>query len=71
MIITIILCFCLIIFIGKTSISFSPFKITCDQPYQMVGYIFLVLALACISLQSYNNGVRDTVKEIKEMFDKK
>ena len=64
----------LILYAGKTSVSFNPFKIEFERPAQMLGIIFLGLGLLCLNYQSnkdgFDKGVEATTKYIKDQRSK-
>jgi len=60
-------------YIGKTTISFSPFKFSMQKPFDLVGFILIGVALGCFKYQSYSEGfdkgVDAATKNVKEQVE--
>jgi len=69
----------MMLYIGKTTISFSPFKFSMQKPYDLAGFILIGVALGCFKYQSYSEGfdkgvskATDCVKEqVKQILEEK
>lgn len=70
MALTIIFLTAIVFYIGKTSINFSPFKITMEKPTEVFGFVFLVLALGCFRYQAhtdgFNKGIEKSIEQIRK-----
>lgn len=57
-----------LVYVGDPKINFRPFSISFEKPYMPFALFFLVLSLACYSLQyekiGYKKGLKDAEKEI-------
>ena len=67
---TILIAIALLIYSAKPTISFAPFKITFESPYMPFFTIFLVLAIFCISIQSFKDGYKKGVKDFIIFLEK-
>lgn len=58
---------------GKTTLTFSPFKIHVAKPYELFGLLFLALAIGFLKYQSEVDGIkkgRDTTLQVlQEIID--
>ena len=69
----------LFIYSLRISISFSPFKISCEQPFLSLSFIFILFGVILMGLhyekngysKGYINGVNDAKKIIIEELNKK
>lgn len=59
-----IIVFVALLFIGRTTISVSPFSIHMERPWIVVGIILLVLAIGAIQYDSYCQGSQKVRKEL-------
>lgn len=64
-----------IIYTGNPIINLKPFSISFEKPYLPFATFFLILAIACYSIQyekiGYKKGVKDSVDIIKDVFNDK
>lgn len=58
----------ILLFIGHTEISFSPFSIKIQNISSILGVIFLALALACFRYGDYQNGYKKGLEENKSQI---
>lgn len=61
--ITILIITMAVLYIGKTSIQFSPFKISMAKPFDAIGFVLLAAAIGCFSHQAYTNGRKSILNE--------
>lgn len=69
----------LFIYSLKISISFSPFKISCEQPYLSFGCLFVLLGFSLMMThhnkngynKGYIKGINDAKKIVTEEFNKR
>lgn len=54
-------------FIGKTTISFFPFKINLDRPFYTIGYILIMIGLLCMLYQ--DKKIEDFRLEVESVED--
>lgn len=56
-----------LVYVGDPKINFKPFSISFEKPYMPFALFFLVLSLACYSLQyekiGHKRGMEDAAKE--------
>ncbi|PNP96423.1 hypothetical protein BFS16_00625 [Hoylesella timonensis] len=63
-VLSIIVFVALMLFVGRTTISVSPFSIHMERPWIVVGIILLVLAIGAIQYDSYCKGSQKVRNEL-------
>lgn len=60
----------MIAYAGKTTISFSPFKISIQRPYECIGLLLLGVSLGCFRYQSQQDGFKKGFEKSIEVMKK-
>lgn len=61
----------LLLYAGRTKISFSPFHFSIEKPFLIVAYIFVVIAAYCFYLDGYKDGYKKGCDDVLILIDKK
>lgn len=65
----IILLTLIFVFAGNIYINFNPFKIGLSKPYMAFGWIFIVLAISCFTIQGEKTGYKKGRSETIEIVN--
>lgn len=50
----------LALFVGKTTISLYPFKISIERPFYTVGHLLIIIGVVCFMIQDYKSKSHET-----------
>lgn len=65
----IIIAIIFILYIGDTNISFKPLSIKVRHWDMILSFIFMIVGVLIAANHLYQQGVKDTIKELNEQVD--
>lgn len=67
----IVLIVALFLFVGRTTISFSPFRFSIEKPFLIVGLILAIIAGYCFYFDGYSEGYSKGLDKVLNEIEKK